>query len=493
MGRRLTFSLRRGWNNHTGNVGVDPLREYTPRSLAELQEVVRTGEHEGTTVRAIGSGHSWSDVAVAPGFLLHPLGLTRELDLEAALLRERPPDAAPLVRVESGIRIRELNALLDAKRPSLALPNMGGYDGQTIAGVVSTATHGSGRRFGPLADMVRSLDLVASGGEVWRIEPENGPTDPDAYRARHPERRLKQDDVWFHAAVVGMGCMGVIHSLILEVGPAHYLREIRTRCSWSEVKDQLAGGALDQNDHYELLFSPYPRRGEIDCLVTRRNRITPDEYREDRRRQRNWFVEAASRFPLTPWVGNVVIGIWPGLTPALVRMTMRSIENPDYVNKSFKVLNIGAANYLPAYSGEIGVPVDERGLHLAAVDTIVEVAARHRQLGQAYQSAPISLRFVKASKALLSMMEGRETMMIELIMQTHTQGGMELLAAYEDRLYELEGRPHWGQVNAVTPERLAELYPQLPDWLRVHEELNASGVFNSPFSKRVGISPVGSS
>ena len=102
----------------------------------------------------------------------------------------------------------------------------------------------------------------------------------------------------------------------------------------------------------------------------------------------------------------------------------------------------------------------------------------------------ISLRFVAASEALMSMMNGRATMMIELIMLTHTEGGFELLADYEEALYALSGRPHWGQVNTLTGSDglLESMYPRLQDWLAVHGRLNASGVFDGPFSKRVGIS-----
>ena len=71
-----------------------------------------------------------------------------------------------------GTHLRDLNAALDAR--GLALPQMGGYDEQTIAGVVSTSTHGSGLNWGPFPDFVRSLELVVAGGEVVRIEP---PTD----------------------------------------------------------------------------------------------------------------------------------------------------------------------------------------------------------------------------------------------------------------------------------------------------------------------------
>jgi hypothetical protein len=243
-----------------------------------------------------------------------------------------------------------------------------------------------------------------------------------------------------------------------------------------------------------FLFQYGPRDDdELECLVTTRNRITPDEYRRDHRRARNWLVELFSRCWLIPRFSNLVVGLWPKLTPLIVHFTITAIRNPNYVNRSYKVLNIGPANYLPAYSAENGVPVDDRGLDLDAVDAIVRVADRHRRLGEAHQTAPISFRFVKATDSFMSMMEGRDTMMIELIMQTHTEGGMELLAAYEDELYGLEGRPHWGQVNFVTRDRVVELYPQFERWLAIHAQLNSSGVFDSPFSKRVGISAAGSS
>ena len=71
---------------------------------------------------------------------------------------------------------------------------------------------------------------------------------------------------------------------------------------------------------------------------------------------------------------------------------------------------------------------------------------------------------------------------------THTEGGYELLHAYEDALYRLGGRPHWGHVNTLTGALVGSMYPEYERWLDVHQQLNASGVFDSPFSRRVGIS-----
>jgi L-gulono-1,4-lactone dehydrogenase len=519
MGLRERVTLRKRWRNNTGNEGIDPLRQVTPTTLAELCAIVREAERDGCAVRAVGSGHSWSDVALTDGILVHPTGLNRPLDLESDLLRPgiagvhagtrgtgadlagtpdtgaHHPDAQDaggraLVRVQAGMTIAELNAYLQGRE--LALPNMGGFDGQTVAGVISTSTHGSGIGFGPLSDFVRSLDIVAAGGTVHRIEPRDGPSDPDAYRARYPDRQLHQDDHWFHAAVVGIGCMGLIHSVILEVGPLFYLREVRAMSTWSRVREQLArGDVLAENVHYELVFSPYPNGdGEIECLVTTRNPIPPSEYRHDHRRSRSLLMELAARFPFTPLLINLAVGLRPQISPFLLRQALKALVNDDYVNISYRVFNIGAANYLPAYSCEIGIPIDERQFHLAAVERIVEVAAQRRRLGNVYHSAPISLRFVKASDAHLSMMQGQDTMMIELIMATHTVGGTELQAAHESALHALGGRPHWGQVNTLTGSHglVEAMYPRYQDWQAIHAELNAGGVFNSPFSKRVGIS-----
>ncbi len=495
MGLRETVTRRARWRNDTGNEGIDPLREETPTTLAQLRELVREAERDGCTVRAVGSGHSWSDVALTDGILVRPTGLNGPLELEPELLRAQATQACEdegvaLVRVQAGMTIAELNAHLHASK--LALPNMGGFDGQTVAGVISTSTHGSGIRFGPLSDLVRSLDVVGPGGSVYRIEPHDGLSEPAAYRARYPDQQLIQDDRWFRAAVVGMGCMGLIHSVILGVCPMFYLREVRAPSSWSTVREELArGDVLAENVHYEVYFNPYPdKHGEIECLVTTRNPVDPSEYRQNHRRSRSLLMELTARFPLTPQLINLVVGLRPAISPFLIRQALKALINDDYVNISYRVFNIGAANYLPAYSAEIGVPIDGRQLHLAAVERIVEVAAQRRRLGDVYHSSPISLRFVKASDSYMSMMQGRDTMMIELIMTTHTVGGMELLAAHENALYALGGRPHWGQVNSLTGSHglVAAMYPRYEDWQEIHAELNASGVFDAPFSKRVGIS-----
>lgn len=481
------YRVRQTWKNHLGNQQIDPLRLYAPRTIEEVSAIVQQAEAEAVTARAVGSGHSWSDVALTRGFLLRTDGLAQPVADEPDFLRPEW-SARRLVRSGAGIRIKELNAYLDAH--GLALSNMGGYDHQTIAGVISTSTHGSGITFGPLNDFVRSLDIVAAGGAVYRIEPADGPTDPGAYAAHFGERRrLVQDDHWFNAVAVSMGCMGVICTVMLEVEQKYYLREVREFHPWEKVRaDLVDGSVLRENRHYEVLFSPYKRQHEYPCLVTTRNYTRNPSRKPLDRRSRNWLVELASAFPLTPHFLNLVVDLKPSLSPWMMENAIRALIKKEYDNVSYEVLNIGTANLLPAYSGEVGVPMD--GRHIEAADALIRVATEYRGLGDVYQSSPISFRFVKASNAYMSMMQGRDTMMIELIELSRCDGGYELIAAYEKELSKLGGRPHWGQVNSLSASEglLETMYPRYPDWLQVLSQLNASGVFDSPFTERVGIS-----
>jgi D-arabinono-1,4-lactone oxidase/FAD binding domain len=481
------FAQRRTWSNHLGNQRIDPLRIYTPTSVEQVIEIVREAEAAGATVRAVGSGHSWSDVALTRGFLLETSGLAQPAADGPDFLREEWRDR-DLVQTQAGIRIKELNAWLDGR--GLGLLNMGGYDHQTVAGVISTSTHGSGLEFGPLNDFVRSLDIVAAGGAVYRVEPSDGPTNRASYESRYGETRtLVQDDHWWRAVAVGMGCMGVICSVTLEVRSKYYLREVREFHPWEQVKaDLLDGEVLRRNRHYEVLFSPYHVKHAYPCLVTTRNITANPSHKPLDKRTRNWAVEFASAFPLTPDILNLVVDLRPNWSPRMMESAIRALVKKEYDEVSYKVLNIGTANLLPAYSTEIGVPMD--GRHIEAADAIIAVAAERRKLGDVYQSSPISFRFVKASDAYMSMMNGRDTMMIELIQLSRCDGGYELNAAYERALAKLDGRPHWGQVNTLTATGglLETMYPRYRDWLDVHRRLNSSGVFDSPFTDRVGIS-----
>jgi hypothetical protein len=295
--RRLT------WRNHSHDQSCHPGSIEHPASSNDLVRLVREAEERGTTIRAVGAGHSWSDVALTDGILLETDMLSGVSDADDGTLRAAASTNRSLVRVMGGTRVHELNDRLDER--GLALPNMGGYDAQSIAGVVSTSTHGSGIWFGPFPDFVRSLDLVVAGAKRVRLEPTDGITVPDAFAAR-PENddiELIRNDELFYAAVCGMGCVGIVESLVLEVRREFWLRERRVLSTWEEAREELEDGVLDTSTHWELFLNPYARKdGRHELLVTTRDEVPkPDDGGSDGAGMRHPLVELEAKFKPFHW------------------------------------------------------------------------------------------------------------------------------------------------------------------------------------------------
>jgi L-gulono-1,4-lactone dehydrogenase len=475
--------IRQTWQNYDGSLSAQPLRLFKPTTLAELRSIIQQAAAHKARVKAVGSGHSFTDVAVGADFVVDTHGLGSTLPLEQDVLKAGV-DTSALFETEGGITVRDLNeALWDA---GLGLLNMGGYDGQTIMGVVSTSTHGTGIEFGPLSGFALSLTLMLADGRVLRMEPHDGITDPAKWTAKHPDVELVQDDDRFNAVQVGIGCMGVVCSLVLQVRERYWMKEQRTLSTWAQVKqDILAGQVLAENRHYEVLVNPYLTNNQHTCLITRRNPVPEPAVPPDQLPTRNVLIELFARFPGS---GQLLLGLLntaPDLTPTLIDAAMQGLAR-DYVDRSYRVFNIGAANDAPAYGSEIGFPLRTC---TGAVERILQIAAGTQSVGKAYLTSPFSLRFVKASPAFLSMMHGADTCMIEFPMLDNTVGGKELLRRIEHEMYAFGGRPHWGLLNFVAgADLVAAMYPQFGKWLDVRRQLDPNGVFDNAFTDRAGIS-----
>src|SRR4051812_18777300 len=127
------------FRNWAGTHGCQPRRYHQPASEAELVEVVRAAAADGAKVRLVGGGHSWNDIACSDDHLVNLDRLCRVLAVDAAQHR---------ITVEAGMRIHQLNEEVAAR--GLGLSNLGSIAQQSIAGAISTGTHGSGARFGNL-------------------------------------------------------------------------------------------------------------------------------------------------------------------------------------------------------------------------------------------------------------------------------------------------------------------------------------------------------
>src|SRR6478609_2303921 len=152
------------WQNWAGTASADPVRRAWPRSTEEIANAITAAATDGLTVRALGSGHSFTPAAATSGVALDLSGWAGVVaaDLDSGL-----------ITVRSGTTIRDLNAVLDTL--GLAMANLGDIDAQTVSGAISTGTHGTGAGLGGIATQVVALDLVTADGSVLHCSAEENP------------------------------------------------------------------------------------------------------------------------------------------------------------------------------------------------------------------------------------------------------------------------------------------------------------------------------
>jgi len=238
-----------------------------PSTLQELVEVVALAAEQDKELRAIGSLWAFEDIAKSEGWVVSLDNLANQLDYvvgnDGAALTDfwRDELASPwgrrLVHVEAGIRIAALSEMLDAQ--GLALPTLGGSNGQKLGGVISTSTHGGDWRQPPFPDLVRAMHLVTDKGEEKWIERNSEPlTTPERLALPCAETEIIRDDNVFDAAIVACGRFGVIYSVVLEVVASFRVVEAISTPTRSEalqaLRDGIAQGtALPYQPLFDLL------------------------------------------------------------------------------------------------------------------------------------------------------------------------------------------------------------------------------------------------
>ncbi|UJR82590.1 Hypothetical protein I5071_46550 [Sandaracinus amylolyticus] len=479
-----------------------------------VEEAVRTNRR----IRAVGSGHSTSDVARPPSdailLSLEHLALDDAdwktwLKGDLALVEPRVRPGEQLVRVSSGQTIRALN--LDLAKRRLAMPNLGSYDGQSIYGAIATGTHGTGLGFGPLADLVSSIEMIGvedAGRPVvrhWRIEPTNGITDRDRFYGSSQRGRMSlvQDDEVFRSVVVGLGCFGIVTAITLRVVPAFQLRETCEVVPWSSLKSTLVSRARS-TPWLDVTMLPERLDGEHWCQVTVREKrpalphhvpLTELPPRGDARIREARTREGKEQSEL------VCCALAAGpLGTRIATQKLRELFREDATrtieSESYVVFRTSVGDWIPATSSEIGVDV---GRSVAAIDATIAHLDAMASRGF-FHVSPLGIRFSRASSHYLAMQYGRDTCTIEAPIpvgnvNVHAIGSATaadaapiILGSFERTLIDprFEGRPHWGQRHTVSGGFLLR-YPKGPSWARQLARFNRFGLFDNAFTGRMAL------
>lgn len=481
------------WNNCISSQTCHPYDIRYPQSCEDLIAAVNDAKEKGLRVRTAGAGHSFSDICLTDGIMLDFLGptehrypMSKVLDLDPNTLKE-PSSAGGLLAVESGIQLAALNDALFKRGKALA--TLGAYDGQTIAGAISTGTHGSMIKQGPIASLVRALVLVSESGTVYQIEPSDGITNPATFKPGPLNMVLKQDDDWFNATLVSMGCMGIIYSYVLEVDSAFLLEETRAVGTWQDFKQNITT-QMNQHDYFEVDINPYAIDGtNLAVQITRDIRDPSESKPRGSRGLANWLAGLVAECGSLSALLVDILNAFPTLSPGIISRAMETLKDANYVDWSYKVFNLGPADDVKAYALELSF--DATADPAGTVDKVIAAFDQGRQRDW-YIAGPIAVRFVNAASAFVAPQQGRFTMMVELDMLAGIETGNELLTYVKDTLYRdpaIKGlRIHWGlDLDTVTKEEIPGMFPKWGEWLDVYDQLNTSGMFNNQTTKRLGI------
>lgn len=551
---------RRNWAE---NVVFTPGETVTPTSVEEVSAVVQRAERQRLQVRVIGSGWSFSDVMRTDGVLVDMSALSGVLGLSQgrrvfrdqsrilteALREEVLGSSRRLAHVGAGITIRGLYQVLDKddghpgdrERDPWALFTMGGAGGQTLAGVIATGTHGANFSLPPIADWVRAIHLIGPGGVQHWIEPagDRRITDLERMRSMPGLRRenVHYDDDWFNAAILSVGCLGIIVSLVVEVRNQYGLSQRVVQTRWRALRPLLETPAAFESG----IFSPTFPLGIRHPTSAAGRRVTPeassveiflnpyrisDDYHRDGRPDRHCLLVskaearpadradgAFDRPPVSP--SDHFHGFWNGLGNALRDAgTVIRVESggpgtvKDEINGimtrsradtvgypvSWRVLDTYdyGGSKPPVMSMELAVST-RNNAHLALIERLLEISDEMIRRGGKFIGA-MSLRFTLPSRAGLAMQHhdavGRDRIChIELfgLKELNALGGVThdgnmeggtdaFMLAFENAAHEAGARLHWGQLHLLDRARVERAYPKtLHGWRRVRTELAAPG------------------
>ncbi|KAH6573453.1 hypothetical protein BASA62_002980 [Batrachochytrium salamandrivorans] len=378
----------------------------------DVVQAIALARQRSLKLRVVGSGHSPSDISCTNGIMLNidALNAVTKIDVETRQ-----------ITIGAGIKLHQLNELLD--RLGWALPNLGSISEQSIAGAISTGTHGTGIDFGVLAAMVLELELITASGE------------------KHTASRTVAPDL-FLAALCSLGCLGVI---------TQHLRSA---------------------DHVRFWWFPHTEN----CIVWKGARTTepPQPIKP------NWMKDTllgVHFYEMSLFISTLVPAIVPTINKRFFDIFFGSPVST--IDKSFNVFNFDCL--FSQYVTEWAIECSKAPEALTRLKKFLE---EHPEV---VAHSPVEIRFVKRDDIYLSMANGHDTCFIGIIMyrpygkdvdkETYWKG-------YESIMMDLGGRPHWAKEHHLTAKDLRARYPMFDAFCAIRERMDPTNMFSNSYVER---------
>lgn len=422
------------WRNWTGNVEGIPQYTMYPKSVQDVVEVIHIAKKKEKKIRIVGSGHSFTPLVQTEDILVSLDELKGIVDVDTQ---------AMAVEVWAGTKLYDLGQLL--QQTGYAQENLGDIDSQSIAGAISTGTHGTGITFGSLSTQVLEITAVLHSGEIIVCSE-------------------KENSDYWKAFQLSLGLLGIIVKIKLKVIPAYSLVYESRKEPFSLVMEKLE--EYKQNRHFEFFVFPYSNHVQV-------------KFANETEREAGDLKWHKLKIEL---LENKVFSLlsngcrrFPSISKRVSQLSAKAVPNMKIIGQSFRVF--ATSRNVPFYEMEYSIPAQYMRNVVKEIYELIQE--------KEYQvHFPIECRYVKGDDIWLSPAYERDSAYIAV----HMYKGMkyaDYFGAVEQIFQKYEGRPHWGKMHTMTYEQLRAMYPKPHSFLQVRQLLDETGLFLNPYIEKI--------
>ena len=424
------------WSNWSGSVVCEPNQLLYPNSEEEIVQIVQSARQSGQTIRIVGAGHSFVPLVKTNQILV---SLT---NLQGIVKVDRIRNE---IAVKAGTQIKALNQLLYEE--GYAPENLGDIDVQSIAGAISTGTHGTGATLQSVSNQVVALRFVTGTGEIISCSTQDRPE-------------------LFKALQVSLGALGIITEVTLRCLPSYKLHLRWFKTTLTECLNNYEQ-YCQENRHFEFFWIPH-----TDTVMVKLMNISDEEPKSS-----NWM----RRFNETV-VENAVLGFimnintWLPKQSKIVAQLMASLvtggEDIQYAHQVF-----ATERKVLFQEMEYNVPRENFVEALRNIET--QITSKNFPI-----LFPIECRFVHSDDIYLSPAYQREAAYIA-VHEYYKKPHRNYFDMVEPIFDEFQGRPHWGKMHTKTATELKILYPKWDTFQQLRQQLDPDGLFINDYLKQI--------
>lgn len=426
---------RKRWKNWSKTCECTPEKILFPSSIEEVVSFVKEAAKQKKKIRVVGAGHSFTNLVKTDDWLV-------SLDLLNGI--EQLDEAASTVTVLGGTRLFQLGEMLGQE--GYSQENLGDINVQSIAGAISTGTHGTGLEFGSIPTQVVELVIVTASGEVLTVSEEQNPR-------------------YFKACLISLGVLGIIVKVTLKIIKTP-IYEYRSEKIEYPLFEQQLECYINENRHFEFYLFPYSDLVQVKTMnITKRK-----PQRLFSHNLKNLILENYLFFILSE-----VCRLFPKSSRTISRLSAKAIGTTNIAANSHELF--ATPRLVKFREIEYSIPLQHFKSAIQELRECIEVK-KHKV------HFPIECRTVKADDIWFSPSYQRDSAYIAF----HMYKGMP----YEDYFREMEaiiqkyeGRPHWGKMHSLGKKELSICYPKLPDFLAIRHELDPQEIFLNDYIKKM--------